>query len=384
MLGLFFKSLYCHLGWWLASLWPGKHEGAPLGLTRLLFLLLGYPLFLTLQLLHWLGFLLDEILFYKYRQVEVRSPVFITGIPRSGTTFLHRTLAQDNRFTYFNTWEAVLAPSITEQKIVGLITRLDRVIGSPFKRLIYASINKGSGDFNAIHEVGLEAPEEDYLALLPAGTCFILYLAFPFSKDLRNLARLNRLPMAQGKALTRYYKRCLQKHLYCNPGKQLLSKNAAFSTWTTALQAEFPDAKFILCIRRPDTALSSQLSSLTPARKLFGTDPDGSHTAKSFTKLYAHSYKTLREFIERSEDSQVAIIEQSDLKTHPGETIASALAQLGLESAAHLEQIRSSGSSSHHHHPEDFLIDTEEIEHCMQPAYEAMLQRRNRSLPSTD
>lgn len=37
---------------------------------------------------------LDELLYPEYRKVQVK-PVFIIGQPRSGTTFLHRTLADD-------------------------------------------------------------------------------------------------------------------------------------------------------------------------------------------------------------------------------------------------------------------------------------------------
>ena len=38
---------------------------------------------------------IDEILYPKYQQQKIR-PVFIIGQPRSGTTFLHRTLANDD------------------------------------------------------------------------------------------------------------------------------------------------------------------------------------------------------------------------------------------------------------------------------------------------
>ncbi|MGB0184984.1 MAG: sulfotransferase, partial [Opitutales bacterium] len=84
-----------YLKWWLRALRPGANPSAPLTWRRILFLLLA-PLLLAVQVFHWLGLFLDELLFPNYRKVKIEAPVFITGIPRSGTTFVHRTLAHDS------------------------------------------------------------------------------------------------------------------------------------------------------------------------------------------------------------------------------------------------------------------------------------------------
>lgn len=382
MFTLFCQSLRRHSAWWLASFWPGKHAAAPLGGRRLLFLLLGCPLFAAVQLIHWLGFLIDEICFPAYRKVIVEAPVFIAGIPRSGTTFLHRTLAEDaGQFTTFTTWEAALAPSIAERTLLRALAALDRRIGSPGRRLVHCCLSRGTGDFHAIHEVGLGAPEEDYLALLPAGGCFILSLAFPFSKNLRALAACDTLPEKKRQAYLGFYRRCLQKHLYCHPGKRLLSKNAAFSTWCPELQATFPDASFLICIREPDTALSSQLSALAPARRLFATDPSGEATAARFTEIYSDSYTALARFVESADPAQVAVIPQTALKVAPDATLRAALEQTGIPIAAELERalerLPARPRSGHQHQPGDFPVDSSQIEHCMRPAYETMLHSPN-------
>ncbi|PXA02973.1 sulfotransferase [Coraliomargarita sinensis] len=376
---LFFQSLIRYLSWWIASIWPGRHDGAPLHARRLLFLLLFYPAFLFLQLMHWFGFLCDELCFPGYRKVAVKDPVFVLGIPRSGTTFLHRSLAKDPQFTSFSTWEAILAPSVTERKIVGLLKAVDRTLGAPLNKLIQKILRSASGDFNDIHEVGLSVPEEDYLSLLPAGGCFILFLAFPFSSCLRDLSRLDEVPEKERQRLLDVYKRALQRHLYCHPGKRLLSKNAAFATWASALQAIFPGAGFLICVREPCSALSSQLSSLAPARRFFGTDPDGTHTTRSFLNIYTHSYRQLARFVEASEPSQVALIEQSDMKAAPAEIIRAAVTQLDLRASPPLERGKSATRSTHRHAPKDFALDTTEIEGCMNSPYETMLRSPNRT-----
>jgi len=61
------------------------------------------------QLMHWLGFLLDDIFFRGYRTIDIKKPVFIVGIPRSGTTLFQRVLARDiDNFTGYDLWELLL------------------------------------------------------------------------------------------------------------------------------------------------------------------------------------------------------------------------------------------------------------------------------------
>ena len=137
MFAVFIRSLGYHSHWFLYSFCTEKHTGVPLSLHRLLLLVIGMPLFIFLQLIHWVGFLIDEICFSAYRKVEVKAPLFISGIPRSGTTFVHRTLATNrSAFCTVSTWEAILAPSITERKCIARLRSLDRRIGSPLKKTI--------------------------------------------------------------------------------------------------------------------------------------------------------------------------------------------------------------------------------------------------------
>lgn len=368
MPGLFLRSLCRQLGWILNGLLPGRHAGAPLGARRLLFLLVICPLFLCYQLWHWACLFLDEVFFRGYRACVVEAPVFITGIPRSGTTFLHRTLASGSEqvFTTFTTWEAVLAPSVTERKLVWLLERIDHVAGSPAKRLLERLTARFAGDFNAIHAVDPGAPEEDYLCLLPAASCFILLLAFPYAPWLRSLAMFDTMAPGSQRELLLYYRRCLQRHLYCAPkGARLLSKNAAFGSWTGALRQAFPDARFILCVRTPERALSSQLSALRPARQLFATDPDGSLTARVFFGIFLHNYRQLAAFIATEREDQSAVVDLSDLAAAPAEVIREVIRRLDLPCSPGMERalaaLRPAPGSNHHHAIATCGLDSAEV-----------------------
>lgn len=112
---------------------------------------------------HWLGLLLHELLFPGYRRVPVERPVFILGLPRSGTTALHETLAEDPQFTTFRAWECLFAVSVSWRKLWLAVAGLDRRV---FNGLA------------ALHPMTLRSPEEDYFAFCRC--CTASFWSCPF------------------------------------------------------------------------------------------------------------------------------------------------------------------------------------------------------------
>jgi hypothetical protein len=237
-------------------------------------LLLLTPVFLLLQGAHWVGFLLDDLFFRGYRRVEIREPLHIIGLPRSGTTFLHRVFATDtDRFTTTRLWELLLAPSITERKLWKGAGALNRGLGSPFTRLGRWGEKRGLGWLEIIHEVSFNNPEEDYFLLLPVFACFLLVVPFPYHEAVWKLARFDELPERERKPIIAFYKRALQRHLYvAGPEKQLLSKNPSFTSFVRSLREAFPDGKVLCCVRDPREVAPSLLSSIRTGAGLFGYD----------------------------------------------------------------------------------------------------------------
>ena len=103
------------------------------------------------------------ISFSKYKDHPCDKLLFIIGIPRSGTTFIHRTIAKASETTTFTTWESIFAPAICEKKFLLFFGKIDRFIGAPFERILSFFIRLWGDDFHNIHSVTLDAPEEDYL-----------------------------------------------------------------------------------------------------------------------------------------------------------------------------------------------------------------------------
>src|SRR5436853_3621664 len=78
---------------------------------------------------HAICFFLDALLFPGLRKVEVRTPVFIVGHARSGTTLLHRLMSEDReRFSVFLYYE-LFFPSVLQKKVIRFLARCDARLG---------------------------------------------------------------------------------------------------------------------------------------------------------------------------------------------------------------------------------------------------------------
>ncbi|MEQ3723843.1 sulfotransferase [Alcanivorax sp.] len=304
--------------------WFPRYQGQLRGvsLQRLLVMLLFWPLFLLVQGINGIGLGLDYLLFPAFRRVAVRQPLFVTGVPRSGTTFLHRLLAMDERFTTTALWELLFAPSITQRYFWTGVARLDSLIGRPGARLLFWAERRLLGGLDGVHKTGLLDPEEDYLGLIPVWGCFLLVLAVPVPA-LWQLTFLDRDGRPEEKQrLMRAYRRFIQRHLYFHgPEKILLSKNPSFTPWMETLADAFPDARFIGCLRSPTAAVPSQVNSILIGARLFDGRDTTAYWREGFLAMLEYYYRHLLEVVEQMPEQRQALSVMETLASAPGETV---------------------------------------------------------------
>lgn len=373
---LLLRSLKLFLHAYLEACCFNSKKQRPFSLNRVLFLVFIFPAFAVLQLIHCLGFLLDHLLYRKFKQQSCDKALFVIGIPRSGTTYIHRTLSKSMACTTFSTWEAILAPSIFQKKCLRLLSKLDGCLGSPFQKTLNFSIKKIGGNFHDIHSVSMNEPEEDYLTLLPIGACFILLFAFPNSQGLRKLTSLDNFTQEERTAIIGFYKENIQRHLYFHGlDTCFLSKNAAFSTWLPEIKKAFPKAKFLLSIREPKSALSSQLSSLKPARSVFGTDPSGATTQKIILESMEYAFQSIYSFTQNTDPKQRVIIDQQRLLHQPHSTLNEAmeLLDLDIQSLGTSEEPLPIHTKSKHQH-DNFAVNNDIIAGSVFENYQLILK----------
>ncbi len=376
------EGIALYLGWWLRALVAWRDPLAPVRGRRLLVLILGMPLFLAAQGIHGACLLLDELLFPAYRRVRIGRALFILGLPRSGTTFIHRTLAQDlEHYAAPATWEVLLAPAICQRKLVRAVAAVDRRLGGWGRRALQRAAQGGTGGLEAVHAVDLEAPEEDYLSLLPAGGCFLLILALPSAAGVRALMRFDdEMPEGRQRRLLDFYEACLQRHLYERGGERaLLSKNAALSTWLRGLAERFPEARFLVAVRDPYRALSSQISAVRSAAAGMGVAVDTEAFEQVFLEHYAASLEHLEgQVAEGPLRQRAAVVDAADLHQRPGATLAAALEHIGDRPSASLQQLldasdqRPRPRSPHQHDPAALQVTEPDIRTRLLPAYQGL------------
>ncbi|WP_436715147.1 sulfotransferase [Roseiconus lacunae] len=287
------------------------------------------PVFLT----HRVALRLDTWLYPSLQEVPIKKPLFIVGLPRSGTTLLHRLIAKENQhFTTMPLWELVLAPAVCQKRLVDRLTRVDRSIGHPLGKLLHLVERQCVRRFGSVHTSSLRAPEEDYLGLLPFGGCFLKVLIDPMNQSVWDLAFFDqRLESEQQQRLLSRYRGLVQRHLfYRGHHYRYLSKNPSFTSWLIPLSETFPDACFIGLRRQPEQCVPSQLSSLRDGMKLLGNDVTSPTIISRFVDLLAHYWFVLECAPQVLPPTRLMCIEYDELVSDSFAVIEKAVTRFGL------------------------------------------------------
>jgi hypothetical protein len=189
-----------------------KSSGTPYRLSpkRISLLLLTYPLYTLVELVNWLGLALDAILFPAYRKLEIAQPIYIVGNPRSGTTFLQRLLARDEKtFSSMRTWEMLVAPSVTMRKVFWALSALDHRLGSPAARCL-GMLEESWQEDNVVHRVAVRAPEEDEYLLVHIFSCLKIWLYVAMLDEAERYTYFDsKMPEQDKERIMTFYMRCL-------------------------------------------------------------------------------------------------------------------------------------------------------------------------------
>ncbi len=216
--------------------------------------------FLVLRLFVWCMRLLDHVLFPGFRDQPLRAPLYIIGNPRSGTTFTHRLLALDDRFSWFKLYHTIF-PSVTCYRLFDLAGRADRLLGSPGRRVLAIISNRGFKGWETIHRTGPEKAESDEMLFMYAMLSPLLGLLFPFFREMDAATFVDRMPAGQRKKLMAYYRSCLQRHLYATgPDKILLQKVALIAGRLDTIHSLLPDMRIVHLVRHPYESIPSLIS----------------------------------------------------------------------------------------------------------------------------
>jgi len=186
----------------------------------------------------------------------VHRPMFITGMPRSGTTLLQKLIAQDPERRALLYWETAFPAPAPEPETHDSDPRI------AFVEEGLGRMYQAAPQVRALHRLSAKEPEE----------CLGLFdLEFA---NLSKCAAFN-LPSHQSWLLNRdmtpvyaFYKRALQLLAWKFPPRRWVLKAPMHLNYLDALQTVFPDADIVVTHREPLQTLPSTASLVYLFRKL--------------------------------------------------------------------------------------------------------------------
>jgi len=301
------------------------------GRRRLLFILLGIvPLVAGF---HAVCFALDYVLFPRLWTLPVRTPVFIVGHARSGTTLMHRLMSEDaDRFSFFLLYE-MFFPSLLQKKAWRELGRLDRrFLGGRLERRIADWDRRKFASTKDMHSTGLFAPEEDdFVHAFSCASGFWIVL-LPYM-GLLDFYYVDDRPERRRRRLMRFYRECVKRQLYANGADKIhLSKNPTFSGRVASLIEEFPDARIVVMMRNPYETIPSLLKLMKRSWELRRWDePQMKRSLGALADQSFHTYLYPLEVLRRHPDTRCAVVDYRELVDAPKRTVEQVYAQLGFE-----------------------------------------------------
>jgi hypothetical protein len=193
---------------------------------------------------------------------QIRRPIIITGLPRTGTTLLHSLLGLDPASRVPLTWETMYpspppeAATYRTERRIGLV---DRQI-SWFHRLV-----KG---FNRIHPIGARLPEECLMIFSHS------FLSYQFETTHRLPSYLDWLKVQDLRPAYEVHRRFLQHLQWRCPGERWILKAPAHMFDFEAMFWAYPDACVVMTHRDPIEVTASNASLTATLRAAFSDDVD--------------------------------------------------------------------------------------------------------------
>lgn len=244
----------------------------------------------------------DRQLYPNISRQEIRGPLFIVGLPRSGTSVLHRLLGADPEHRCPLMWEvrSPSPPTRDDEK-----RRIQRAAQSCnfFNWLVPT--------FRYAHTVGAEVPQECVSLMTPtflsdqfdAMYYVPSYRAWFFRQNLRTPYE--------------YHRHFLQHLQFRQAGRRWILKAPTHMFAMPALLSVYPDALFVQTHRTPVDAMASVSSLMTILRSAFSDGVDPFIVGREAIEYWSETMKNFLGERDRLENNRICDIQYDEIRREP-------------------------------------------------------------------
>lgn len=230
----------------------------------------------------------------------VRSPVFITGLPRTGTTFLHDLLSRDQAWRVPRTWE-VMYPSRRQGPEAFRQART---------RWNLACFDRLAPGLSAAHPMGASRPQE-CIAMMS-----LSFLSDEFETMFDVPAYSGWLTGQDFRAAYDWHRRFLQ-HLQNGRSESWLLKAPAHLATFSSLLERYPDARIVQTHRAPAEVMQSLSSMAVMVRSAFTDGPLRESAHGELIRFWAEALRRFGEQRPRMAPGRVCDVGFSELQADP-------------------------------------------------------------------
>jgi hypothetical protein len=254
---------------------------------------------------------------------EIREPLFIVGLPRSGTTLLHTLLALDPQHRVPLTWE-VMTPSPPTRD--NEKRRIQRAISS------CNCFNWLAPTFHHVHPVGADLPQECVSLMAPtfmsdqfdAMYYVPSYRTWFFRQDLR--------------AAYEYHRRFLQHLQVRQSAPRWVLKAPTHMFALPSLLAVYPDALFVQTHRAPLDAMASVSSLITILRRVFSDAVDPFTVCREAIDYWSTALEKFLQERRRLAEGRICDVDYVEIRRDPLAVVQNIYAHFGWLLSQKVEQ----------------------------------------------
>ncbi|MEU4693437.1 sulfotransferase [Actinoplanes sp. NPDC023714] len=300
--------------------------------------------------------LLSEAAWRQYpAKGPIERPIFVTGLPRTGTTALHRLLAADPAHQGLELWLTEVPqprpprPAWDEHPVFVMLRDAYRE----------------NATFDGVHHLGPEQVEECWRLLCQS----MRSVSFECTAFIPSYSRW--LAGQDWTGAYRRHRRNLELIGLNDPGRRWVLKNPSHLFALDALLAVYPDAVIIQTHRDPRAVIGSVCSLNAAASAGWSTIYSGQTLGRAQLELWSRGLRRFRSARERHDPAHFIDVRYEDFVADPLGTIAAIYRRLGLDlrddaraamSAVHAESMRGTRRPAHAYSLEEYGLSPAQVD----------------------